>query len=33
MKQQAVPFVEIKGDRETRRALAENAIHALLQKP
>jgi NadR type nicotinamide-nucleotide adenylyltransferase len=33
MKQQAVPFIEIKGDRVARRALGENAIRVLLQKP
>jgi len=33
MEQQSVPFVEIKGNRENRRAIAVREIEMLLQKP
>jgi NadR type nicotinamide-nucleotide adenylyltransferase len=33
MKQQAVPFMEIKGEREERRRIAADAVNALLRKP
>lgn len=33
MKNQSVPFLEVKGTREQRRAVAANAVKALLENP